>query len=105
MKTIHLTLTGITVSEVLKTLHENELTPTYIGTDQKYNLLFTVSYANDKEGIIQNMLTYINDFQQMEAELLIRLDEKWTELSHNPELGNFVKKPFTHMVLKSMYKN
>ena len=104
MKTIHLTLTGITVSEVLKTLYENELTPTYIGTDQKYNLLFTVSYANDKEGIIQNMLTYINDFQQMEVELWMKLDEKWEELCHNPELGHFIKKPFTHLALKSMYK-
>jgi hypothetical protein len=105
MKTINLTLTGITISEVLKSLNKNELTPIYLGTDQNYNLLFRVSYDNEKEEIIKKTLKYINDFQQMEEEFIIAVDKALSPLYEIPKAENFIKKPVKHLVINSFYKN
>jgi hypothetical protein len=107
MKTINLTLTGLTISEVLKTLHDNELTPTYLGIDQKFNLLYKVSYTAEKEDVIKKVLKYIDDFEKMGQEFELAVDTKFSQLTEilPPEAKTFFKKPFKHMVIKSIEKS
>ena len=107
MKTINLTLTGLTISEVLKSLHENSLTPTYLGIDQNFNLLYKVSYNTEKEDIIKSALKYIDDFEKLGREFELAVDAKFSQLSIplTPEVKTFFKKPFKHMVLTSINKS
>lgn len=105
MKTINLTLTGLTISEVLKSLHENELTPTYLGIDQNFNLLYKVSYANEKEEVIKNTLKYMDDYERMSYEIDIAIDKAFSQLVIPPEANTFLKKPLKHMAIKSINKS
>ena len=107
MKTINLTLTGLTISEVLKSLYENLLTPTYLGIDQNFNLLYKVSYNSEKEDIIKNTLKYIDDYEKIGHEFELAVDAKFAQLAIScpPEVKTFFKKPFKHMVLKSFDKS
>lgn len=105
MKTINLTLTGLTISEVLKSLHENELTPTYLGIDQNFNLLYKVLYSNEKEDIIKNTLKYIGDYERMSYEIDRAIDKAFSQLIIPPEENTFLKKTLKHMAIKSINKS
>ncbi len=105
MKTINLTLTGLTISEVLKLLHENLLTPTYLGIDQNFNLLYKVSYNSEKEDIIKSTLKYIDDFEKLGREFELAIDTKFAQIVLPPEATTFLKKPLKHIVLKSIDKS
>lgn len=104
MKTINLTLTGFTISEVLKTLHDNELTPTYLGTDQNFNLLFKVSYYKDKEEVIKNTLKYMGDYAQLEQEFDLIIEKAFSQVKQTSELEAFVKRPFKNMAFSCLNK-
>ena len=107
MKTINLTLSGLTISEVLKTLYDNELTPTYLGIDQNFNLLYKVSYTAEKEDIIKKVLKYIDDFEKMGQEFELAIDTIFAQvtLALPIEAKTFLKKPLKHMTLKSIEKS
>lgn len=105
MKTINLTLTGLTISEVLKSLHENVLTPTYLGIDQNFNLLYKVSYNSEKEDIIKSTLKYIDDYEKMGQEFELAIDKTLSQLIIPIEITTFLKKPFKHMAIKSIDKS
>jgi hypothetical protein len=105
MKTINLTLSGLTISDVLKSLHENALTPTYLGVDQNFNLLYKVSYNPEKEDIIKTTLKYIDDYDKMGREFEKAIDIKFAEVVLPIEEITFMKKPFKHMALKSFEKS
>lgn len=93
MKTIHLTLTGLTISEVLKQLQENDLAPGYLGTDQDFNLLFLVSYAEEKEAVIQNILNHINSYKKLDYDIDVALDLLFSELAIAAKTQATLKKP------------
>ena len=107
MKTINLTLTGLTISEVLKTLHDNELTPTYMGIDQNFNLLYKVSYATEKDDIIKKALKYIDDYEKMGQDFELAIDTSFSKaIEALPvEAKTFIKKPLKYMAIKSIEKS
>lgn len=105
MKTINLTLTGLTVSEVLMAMQVNKLSPLYLGTDQNCNLLYSVKYSQEKESIIETILKFISEVDEMEKgfnstieELMIKANLK---ISHDERVQ---LKPFKITVLKNIYK-
>jgi hypothetical protein len=104
MKSIHLTLTGLTIAEVLKALHEQAIPVTYIGTDQNFNILYQVTYSDEKEDIIGNILKYINDYEKAEQEFdliienaLVQYFSQWTE-------SESIKKIIRHFSFRGIKK-
>ena len=104
MKTINLTLTGFTILEVLKMLHDNELIPTYLGTDQNFNLLYKVSYAIEKEDIIKSMLKHMSDYAKMEQDFDFKVEEMLSKSKQTTDLETFIKKPFKNIAFNCLNK-
>lgn len=105
MKTINLTLTGLTVSEVLMALQVNKLSPLYLGTDQNCNLLYSVKYGQEKESIIETILKFINEVDEMENGFNSTIEE--IMIKANLEISKDEKirlKPFKISLLKNIYK-
>ena len=105
MTTINLTLTGLTVSQVLKTLDKHVIIPTYLGTDQNFNLLFKITFNEEQEKIVKKMVKYIHEFQQMEEDFNKIADKSFAELTLHKAGEEFIRKPFKHLVIKSVHKN
>jgi hypothetical protein len=85
MKTIHLTLTGLNITDVLSTLQKDALTPTYLGTDQHLNLLFQLTYPEEKESIIQSLLELIGCYEILDQELDVIVKDVFLKLDLSPE--------------------
>lgn len=105
MKNINLTLTGLTVSEVLMALKVNKLQPHYLGTDQNCNLLYSVKYSQEKEVAVETILKFINEVDEMEKGFNATIEELMIQANLEISQNEKTKlKPFKISVLKNIYK-
>lgn len=102
MKKIHLTLTGLTLSGVLKTLLENNLGITYIGTDQNFNVIYEISYGDEKEEIISGILKRIGDFEDFENEFGQAIEQVFVQYALSVRQKSEIKKAIGFSFLNSL---
>ena len=61
MKTINIRISNSCMSHTLKIIHQNELSHTYLGADQNFNMLMQIKYETKQEEIIIELLATIED--------------------------------------------
>lgn len=104
MKSIHLTLTGLYLSEILKVLHDHTIAANYVGTDQNFNVIYEIIYDDEKEGIIGGILKCINDYEKAEQEFDVVLENTLARHLSQLKESEPLKKIIRHFSFRGIKK-
>lgn len=104
MKSIHLTLTGLYLSEILKVLHDNTIAANYVGTDQNFNVIYEISYSDEKEEIVTGIFKCISAFENFDNIIGLVVEHAFTQYHLSVQQKSEIKKPLGYSLLAGTRK-